>query len=456
MERILMVSADGHAGAPPEHYRDYLDKRFHADLEQLIEDNKGWEDLAISQRRFGKETLDLIDRGGAIADGGEFGAYDLDVRLRELDREGCAAEILIPGHQISMMPFFGIHNRPASRELRQAGVKAYNRHLAEGMQQADGRLFAIADPGPVDDVEAAITELRWCAANGFVGVAPPGQIYDVDLPPLTSSVYEPYWAACEELGLVLNIHAGWGFGQFGGTDRMKQSMGSTSTPEEMLERQMTADIRIDEFPRDSPVRLGLTRPRRALWQLMMAGVFDRYPGLKLVFTEVRADWIPATLDVMDVHFAQDPGLLRKSPREYWAEHCYAAPSSPRPYELALRDQIGIDRMMFGMDFPHPEGTWPNTREWLRTTMVGLSESEARKFLGENAVECYGLDAGRLRAVADRIGLSLDEVLVDDPQTDPRLVRQFHARSGFTRPQEKVDPAFYVEMIDEDAATLAPR
>jgi predicted TIM-barrel fold metal-dependent hydrolase len=326
--------------------------------------------------------------------------------------------------------------------------------LAEGMQEAAGRIYGIADPGPCLDLDETVAELRWCADNGFVGVAPPGQIFDPELPPLTDSYHEPFWDACEELGLVLNIHAGWGFSQVGGSEAMIAFMsGENRAPEDLLEMQMTADIRIDQFPKDSPIRQGLTRPRRALWQLMMAGVFDRHPGLKLVFTEVRADWVPATLDVLEKRFAEDRGTLTKSPREYWAQHCYVAPSSPRPYELAVRHDIGVDRLMFGMDYPHPEGTWPNTREWLRNTLAGIPEAEVRQFLGENAVECYGLDAAKLRTIADKIGLSIDEVLAPGSQIDERLVRQFHSRSGYTRPQEQVDASFYTEMIDEDAATV---
>lgn len=453
MDRMLIVSADGHAGAPPETYREYLEERFHDDLELLIEDNRAWNDKAISQSRFGAETLDLIDRGDAIRGGGELGAYQLDRRLAEMDREGVAADVLIPGHQVSMMPFFGIHNRPASPELRQAGVRAYNRQLADDLAASDGRLYGISDPGPCVDMVETVAELHWIADHGFVGVAPPGQIDDPALPPLTSPAFEPFWAACAETGLVLNLHAGWGIGQVGGEVRKNAMADGEMSPEEMLERQMTADIRIDQFPRDSPIRTALTKPRRALWQLMLSGAFDRHPELRIVFTEVRADWVPATLAILDARFSDDRAGLTRKPSEYWEQHCYAAPSSPRPYELALRHEIGVDRLMFGMDYPHPEGTWPNTREWLRLVLGGVPEHEVRRFVGLNAVECYRLDGAKLERVAERIGITADEILGEGAAVDPALVRQFHARSGYSRPAEVVDSSFYADMIDEDTATL---
>ena len=150
-----------------------------------------------------------------------------------------AAEVLIPGHQVSMLPFFSVNNAPFAAELRAAGVRAYNRHLADGMADCGGRLVGIADPGPCLDIEATVRELRWVADHGFVGVAPPGQIYDPALPPLYDTSYEPFWAACAEAGLVLTLHAGYGIEQLGGMARgfnkdLKASMDGGDAAEEAL------------------------------------------------------------------------------------------------------------------------------------------------------------------------------------------------------------------------------
>jgi predicted TIM-barrel fold metal-dependent hydrolase len=449
-DKVLMVSADGHAGGPPALYRGYIEKRYLPDLEALVAVDDEWRESAISQSRFGAEVLDLIDRGDAIRGGGERGAWELDRRVAELDREGVAAEVLIPGHQVSMLPFFGVINTAFSPDLRAAGVRAYHRHLADGMADSGGRLFGIADPGPCLDLDETVKELEWVSDHGFVGTAPPGQVHDPALPPLSHPSYEPFWATCAERGLVLNIHAGYGAGQFGELAAQMKAMMGTVPPEEQLRMQMTAEVSIDQFPKDSPQRTAITAPRRSLWQLMLGGVFDRHPNLKIVFTEVRADWVPDTLAWLDSHFEGKGFAL--SPSEYWARHCYVAPSSPRPYEVALRSQIGMDRFMFGMDFPHPEGTWPNTREWLRHSFAGVPVDELRKLVGLNAVECYGLDLPSLTAVADKIGLSSVEVS-DPTPVDPRLVDQFHARSGYARPAESFDPAVYQEMLDEDVALV---
>jgi hypothetical protein len=212
-------------------------------------------------------------------------------------------------------------------------------------------------------------------------------------------------------------------------------------------------MRIDQFPKDHPFRTALTEPRRVFWQLMVSGVFDRYPTLQLVFTEIRADWVPATLQLLDRHFAEHPTTARLAPRDYWERNVWMAPSSTRRNEMAIRHEIGLHRLMFGTDYPHPEGTWPNTFEWIRDAFTGVPIDEARLILGENAVECYGLDRAALAEIADRIGPAPEDVL-GEHTVDERLIGQFHARAGYLRPSEVVSEETYAEMLAEDGAALS--
>ena len=72
-------------------------------------------------------------------------------------------------------------------------------------------------------------------------------------------------------------------------------------------------------------------------------------------------------------------------------------------EVRARHEIGIDKLMFGTDYPHMEGTWPNTQDWIRTTLGAIPETEARMILGENAIEFYGLDRELLERTARHRG-----------------------------------------------------
>jgi predicted TIM-barrel fold metal-dependent hydrolase len=451
-ERLVLVSADGHAGGPPEIYRDYIESRYLPDLDALTAENEEWKRLAITCKGSPAETLDLIDERGCIRTDGELGAWDLDRRVRELDGEGIACELLLSGHQMSTLPFFGVVNNPYSPELREAGTRAYHRWLADAMARAGGRFAGIAESGPCLDMDATVGELRWAADHGFVGVLAPGMVADATLPALYDAYFDPFWQACSELGLVVNIHAGWGgvqgqFQQF--LAFMKESMGGSTELDADLQgkiREMLNDSA------DSPLRLELG-PRRALWQLMVGGVFDRHPGLRLVLTEVRADWVPATLAHLDRRFDADRGPLTRRPSEYYRDHCAVAPSSPHRAEIEMREELGVERFLFGMDYPHPEGTWPNTWDWIRAAFAGVPEAEARAILGENAIEFYGLDRALLADAAERVGPLPAEVL-GTHEVDPRKVEHFHKRSGYSRPAEEVDLSVIDAALDEDLKSLA--
>jgi predicted TIM-barrel fold metal-dependent hydrolase len=455
MDKVIIVSADAHAGGPPQIYRDYIEEQYQDDLEALIEENDAFVKGAISQMRYRPETLEIIENGDAISGGGEYGAWELDRTVKELDREGIAAQVVIPGHQVSTLPFFGTINSSYSPALRAAGVRAYDRQLADAMAGTDGRVFGIADPGPCLDMDATVAELRWIAAHGFVGVAPPGQVTDPQLPPLYDSYYEPFWATCAEVGLVLNAHAGWGFpqGETGATRNGLREMLGNLPDDELLQTMMT--MRMEAMlPPDSPQGMALLGTRRLLWQLMLGGVFDRYPTLEIALTEVRADWVPETIAHLDAYFASSAVKPAKKPSEYWATNCRVAPSSPRPYEIAARHEIGVDRFMFGTDYPHPEGTWPNTLDWIRATFDGVPEDELRLILGENAINCYGLDRVKLAAIADRIGPDASDLLAGQDQVDGEIVASFHNRSGYRAPAEVVDTGVLDTMLEADVTALA--
>jgi predicted TIM-barrel fold metal-dependent hydrolase len=440
-------------------YRDYIEEEYRDDLDALAPEDEEWHSHSLTQRRFSAETLELIDPDGAVRSGGEVGAWDLERRLVEMDRQGVAAEVLLPGHQESVLPFFDHTSNPSSPQHRAAGARAYHRQLADVIAESQGRLVGVGDAGPCHDMEATVRELRWIADHGFVAVAPPRNIADAALPPLYDPYYEPFWQACADTGLRLNVHAGYGFAQglAAGMSAMGPMVDAGATEDLLRMSTLSSDdlseVSIDQFPKDHAFRIALTEPRRVFWQLMVAGVFDRYPTLQLVFTEIRADWVPATLQLLDGYFTADRVPLARAPREYWEQHVWVAPSSTRRNEMALRHEIGLRRFMFGTDYPHPEGTWPNTHDWIRDAFVGVPVDEARLILGENAVDCYGLDRRALAKVAERIGPLPADVLGEHP-VDARLLAQFHARAGYLRPAEKVSAETYTEMLAEDMAGAA--
>jgi predicted TIM-barrel fold metal-dependent hydrolase len=448
MDPLLIVSGDGHMGAEPETYRPYFDPQYRGLIADLEADNKWFTDVSFSIRPpLADDVMEAVDPDRRMRTGGSRGAFDIKRRMQELDREGVAAEVVYSGHQLATMPFFSVVNNPWPAETRAAGMRAYHRWAAECFAESGGRMNGVAEPGPCLDMDETVKELRWCAAHGFRSVQAPGNTADDSLPPVTDRYFEPFWAACAELGLVVAAHAGYGhkqgkFWEFAASF-MTQVVGAHEANAKPMNAMEALESEGGFFNLDMA-------PRRLAWQLMLGGVFDRYPDLKFALTEVRADWLPATLRRLDELAARQPTPLKRTPSEYWARNCFVTPSSIHLCEMEMRHQIGVDNLIFGTDYPHPEGTWPNTKQWIQMTFAGVPETEARKILGENAIRCYGLDRDKIAAIAAKIAPAPSEVFVDKPNVDPLCIRNFNDRGGLLNPAEEVraadiDPLFETDL-----------
>ncbi len=451
MDRLMLISCDNHVGANPRAYLPYVEERHKAALLDLEAEEAEYFRLFAPFSTYSEEALAAIDADGRIRGGGPLAARSSRERVKQLDLEGIAGEIVHVGHQGATTPWFSQINRPHPAEMRWVGVKAYHRWLADDMADADGRAFGVGDSGPCLDMAATVAELHWIADHGFVSVSAPGNINPHELPPVYDRSFEPFWAACAERGLVLSVHAGWGTKQGSIFDFITALHEKTKTqPDDRGRHEQLAAQGRDQ---PSPFALNIG-PRRLFWQLMLGGVFDRHPDLRLCLTEVRADWIPATLDELDRQHDAGDVRFKMKPSDYFRAHVWVTPSSPRRNEIAMRHKLGLEHFMFGVDFPHPEGTWPNSREWIRDAFVDVPDHEVRMILGENAIDCYGLPADRLRAVADRIGIPAKSVLSGDRTVPRGILDSFNARAGYNVDPEVVDLSVVRAAYDEDRARLA--
>jgi predicted TIM-barrel fold metal-dependent hydrolase len=380
-DRYIVVSSDCHAGAPMEVYRDYLEKRWHEEFDEWAKTYVNpWSDLQA-------ETA--------------WRNWDSARRLAELEADGVVAEVLFPN---TIPPFFpsGLLSAhlPSERgeyERRFAGIRAHNRWLADFCAEAPGRRAGIAQIF-LNDVDDAVAEIRWAAEVGLTGgILLPGIPPDSGLPPLYAPDYEPVWQACDETGLPINNHAGQAAPEFGAYE---------ASPAIFV-------IELTWFS------------HRVLWHMIFGNVFSRHPSLKLILTEQSSGWVPGVLAMLDSQFrrfktagtaeagfgAALAGKMDLAPSEIWARNCYLGSSFLRPKECELRYEIGLDRIMWGQDYPHTEGTFPYTREALRHTFAGVDRDEVAAMLGGNAAGVYGFDLDALAPIAARVGPTVAEVAV---------------------------------------------
>src|ERR1700728_2374183 len=167
-DRLIVVSGDGHAAAPLATYRPYLEAKYHPALDDLLAEEVEYQERVAGPAHPSAEAMASFDDRGAMADGGEDGSFDISVRLREMDAEGVACDILHSGTQTAPPLWYGTANRVHPVDLQEVGVKAYHRWLVDFMAASGGGLAGVAEPGPLLDIGESVQELGWLAANGFV------------------------------------------------------------------------------------------------------------------------------------------------------------------------------------------------------------------------------------------------------------------------------------------------
>jgi predicted TIM-barrel fold metal-dependent hydrolase len=381
--------------------------------------------------------MDVFDLDGAYRAGGDKGLYDRDTRIAQMDREGIAFEFMTNGDPRISGFFFQSSNQVYPMDVCQAGVKGYHRWLKDEFGPDKDRLGLVGMPGcgPWRDVEDLLEEIDWLADNGFVATNLPGFTAYRGQLPLFDRSWDPLWARCEELGLPLWTHAGYGEGQ-GELGREIAKIHARVTASGGTTDYLVQQVQSDAFQKGKI--FSSAKPRRVMWQLMMSGVFDRFPKLKFVLSEVYGDWMPATMQYLDKVFEEHRGEIpaKRKPSEYWAEHGINCLSFIRKCEVAARREIGLKTIAFGRDYPHMEGTWPNTKLWLQQAFAGVPANEVRDILGENAIRFLGMDRAKLAAIAERINApTIDEILGHTPAIKPELLEHWDRRARYLAESE---------------------
>jgi predicted TIM-barrel fold metal-dependent hydrolase len=378
----VIVSSDTHAGLQVEEYKQYLESKFHPQFDEWVAERH-------EHRRLSEETNGeyIAEWEGENAEG-LLGAFDPEIRDKELDADGISGEVIFAdGDAVTGQesPPFGAGlsaGQITDPNLAFAGARAHNRWLEEFCATNPPRRAGVALVPIVHDIEESVKEIEMLAGKpGIKGIMIPTMWHDH--PPYGSDHYDKVWAACAEAGLVVHTHSG------------------------------EADF--DAYG-ENVVQYVLEVPfwtHRALWQLMLSGKFDKFPGLKYSVVECGSYWLGDLLWKADTTFgasgkvkklsARTKGLIEKLPSEYMGTNVFIGASTMSREELRRRHRNGIDALMWGTDYPHPEGSWPHTCERLETDFQEISVEDTRLLLGLNAVECYDLDLPALTEIAERVG-----------------------------------------------------
>lgn len=352
-----LISADSHVLEPADLWQQRVDRAWRGraprpvamDGGEAIEYDDGTRLTYVgfgSAGDHGRESISIDE----VREGG----WDPEKRLADMSLDGVHAEVLYPsfGMRLFSCPDAG---------LQDACMRAYNDWLAEYCATNPERLLGQALL-PLD-VDAALAELARVEGRGFRGVVisghpAPEQDYGTDL-------YERLWAALEDAGLPASLHIFTG-------------------PHKPDRRYFMADYSL---------ATGLVQ--RSLVLMIFSGVFERYPGLRVVSAENDVGWVSHLLQRMDHAVerksARFPTGLRSDlkPSEMFQRNVRCTFLDDRAGILS-REISGPDVLMWGSDYPHDDSTWPESGNVIDRLFADVPASERRKIVHDNAAQLFGL------------------------------------------------------------------
>jgi len=277
-----------------------------------------------------------------------------ELRAKDMERDGVVGEVI-----------YGILLLASSLKDPEAAavvVRAYNDFLAEFCRKLPGRFAGIGVLAGAP--EEAATEIRRCATLGLKGAE---LSLEIGMVPLWHKQWEPIWQAAAETKVPIHLH----------------SIGAPLDP-----RWQDAGGKIFRYvaaTKTTAFQIGMLE---VLSEVMWSAALERYPDLRVVLGESGIGWLPYALERMDAEADQFKDLgLTLLPSEYWRRQMAASFQDDRT-GIENVERIGVETLMWGADFPHPDGTWPDSLEFIDKLFAGVPDTTRRKILYENAARLY--------------------------------------------------------------------
>lgn len=364
MTRERIISADSHVAIRDEAVLTHLPARHHeayrearaasaARAAQKARPRREWE-------ASGPLPVGGDDRPWEAA--GRPGEYDPQARLEDMDVDGVEAEVLYSNVEAGA----GFNAMEGGGRL--AAFRAFN-DAALDFANADPKRLLPVYLVPIVDVEEAAGEVERLAREGARAVMLPLYPVDLGLPPYFDPRYDRLWGALEETGLPISQHVG-------ANDGLWEILRYDTTPAKGIFQSLPPIFMAEVV---------------ANW--IVGGVFERFPGLKVVLVESGLGWIPFYLERLDTmkrrHGWDGYGMLKELPSFYWHRNMMAT-FEEDTFGVDQRHRLGVDNLMWATDYPHPDSTWPESQRVLETHFAQVPAEEARRMIGGNAAALYRL------------------------------------------------------------------
>ena len=362
---VRVLSADSHITEPPDTYVARIDPRFRDRAPRLVRHEQLGDVFVIDGMKrpvpmglvaaAGKPS-ESLSAFGARFDELHRGGWDPEARLADQDRDGVAGEVIYPTVGMVLCNHRDL-------DYKKACFDAYNRWIAEYAGKHPDRLFGIGQTA-VRTPEEAVRDLEEIQRLGLRGVMLPGYpgVEDWD-----DSAYDPLWEAAVALGLPLSFHI----------LTVREELGSPP-----------------RGPRLNSFMTVIRGCQDIIGTLVLSGVFERHPRLRVVCVEADAGWLPHYMYRMDHayerHRAWLPaGALSRLPSEYLRENVYVTFQDDW-VAFQMTELCNPRRLLWASDFPHSDSTWPCSQQVIAQQTAHLPPDVRSWILHDNVAELYRL------------------------------------------------------------------
>jgi uncharacterized protein len=290
---------------------------------------------------------------------GRPGSWDPKARLADMDSDGVAIEVLFP--EVSDFTDFHLLG-PYEQEAR----AAYNQCLHDFASAAPERLIPTPQIG-IHDITQAVADVQRFAAEGARLLQIPLYPTEVGAADYWDERYEPLWHAIEDAQLPLAQHI-----------TMKPSM-------------------LAKYHRDPTPQFGLTIAQvpfglsENVGGWILSGILEKHPGLRIVICEPLIGWLPAFLDLLDDMSSQgyEFPALQDDPSAYFHRQMYVTFIND-PRAITMRHEVGVERMLWSSDYPHPASMWPESSTRLAQQLAEVPNSDRTLMLNGNSARLFNL------------------------------------------------------------------
>ncbi len=377
LEGIKIIDTDTHITEAPDLFTSRAPASYKDKVPYVKLDGDGVERWYVGDRNFGSMGGNVIRKDnnkllGRLAfprlEQAHPGGHLMKERMQAMDDMGIYTQVC---YQNSGVTQAGSLMSLGDPDLAETIIRIYNDASMEYQEVSDQRIFNMAHL-PFWDGQALMREARRCVDAGLKGFVLPDTPERVGVPSFLDDYWTPFLEMCSAEGVPINFH-------------LNASIDPNTLTWEGFGFEQTLAVVATMFSIGNAATLG---------NWMVSGRLDRHPGLKIGLIESGMGWLPFAIEALEHQFDEmlpvKKGLLHKRPWEYFRDHFWCTFWFEKVGPKLLLETIGVDKVMFETDFPHPTSLYPGVQAHIKDVLAGYDFATKKKVLQDNAVALYNL------------------------------------------------------------------